>query len=125
MTTRTKLIVGAVVAVVGVASLAPAQGTVIPPNSTTSRVQFTHDGLDTTLYRLCAQPIPTGTVNCKDVGKPAPGLIDVLLQPLPTGTYTLTVLAIGPGGTGTSAPLAFQVVPGAPAAPTGLRIIGG
>ena len=88
-------------------------------------VQASHDGLYTTEFRLTITgPMPyTATV---PVSALSGGIISFTVPGLNTiGSYSLTVSAEGPGGVGTSDPLAFTVVVTGPNRPNNVRIVVG
>lgn len=86
-------------------------------------VAFDHDGIDTDQYELrvntqLTQTIPVTALVNGTAAFPFP-------VGLPKGSYTFTVTAVGPGGTGVSGSLALSVTAGNPAAPGQIRIIKG
>lgn len=84
---------------------------------------FDHNGVDTTFYEerintQLTQSLPVAMLSNGSAMFPHPG-------GLAKGSYTFTVTAVGPGGTGVSAPFGLSVTAGNPAAPGQIRIIKG
>jgi hypothetical protein len=84
-------------------------------------VSATHDGLVTTEYRLLRNGVLVAT-------QPRSALVGTTISfqhpGLAVGSYTLVVEAKGDGGQTPSTPfvVVVKVLPGAPTAPTGLRL---
>lgn len=129
-------------ALIGLVALFVASGAFA--QQPTWKVEFTpsadHSNVDNagtplvTKYELAVTG-PGGTATPvtvrQDLGKPTCTTlctvdINATILPLPAGSYTATVTAIGPGGSGTSAvsaPFTLQGPMRAPAAPTGVRVL--
>lgn len=78
-----------------------------------------HDGVDTDAYEIRVNTALMGTL-------PVTALTNGTVmfpfnQGLPRGTYTITVTAVGPGGTGVSDPLSLSVTAGNPSNPRNIR----
>jgi hypothetical protein len=85
------------------------------------RVQMTHDGLNTTAYRLilngqAGPDVPFATAY-------AAGTVTVPSAGVSVGTHTVAVEAVGPGGTARSVALTFQGAAPPPTAGTNPRIV--
>jgi hypothetical protein len=84
-------------------------------------VLFDHDGVDTTQYDLMVNTQLVASI-------PVASLLNgtgkfPFNAGMTKGTYTFVVVAVGPGGTGTSLPLTQSITAGNPSAPGQVRTI--
>ena len=82
-------------------------------------IQIAHDQLDTTSYRL----LINGTQEAEIPVDPA-GVQFPFASGLVPGSYTFQVIAVGPAGETASDPVELLVVPGVPAKPRVVIVIG-
>ena len=114
----------AALCLLGASGIASAQTSVTVGQAFT--VSANHDGVGTTSYQVAVTgPQPyTATL---PVSALTGGTISFAIPARSTvGSYTVTVSAIGPGGTGSSGPVGFTVVAALavpPTRPAGVRII--
>jgi hypothetical protein len=90
--------------------------------NTPFKIAANHDGVETTEYRLTRGEVLVATLPRTAL---AGGVIAFDQPGLAAGTYTFVVEAKGDGGQTPSAPfvVVVKVVPAAPVAPTGLRLV--
>lgn len=119
---RAIVVVGICLSLVSIAPLVTRLSAQTNPIRVGESLRFaaTHDGAYTTEYRLA---IDNAVVATLPVSALANNEIELGPWVATKGTHVATLIAVGPGGSGSSSPLSFDVLDVPPAPPTNLRII--